>query len=297
MYYVPTFHPYPLNAPLYNAEMMSRSNQENGDQLVEVLLAGIKGKATTMDFYNRLAGLAPNQEAYNEIIATQNEERVFLRQFTDMYTALTGMQPVYQIDQARFASYEEGLQKVYEQQVRNYEECHKGYLLTQHLPLRDLFLGACNKEAEHAERFFSFDGRIELKDYGSEPFVLDIEEATTENDTFRTALWTGEHFQVTLMSIDVGDDIGLEIHPNVDQFLRIEQGQGLVQMGDTKNQVNFEEEVFDDYAIMVPAGKWHNVMNTGNLPLKLYAIYAPPEHPFGTVHKTKADALEAEGNS
>ncbi len=152
---------------------------------------------------------------------------------------------------------------------------------------------------EHTNRFHgyrNFDGRapISLKDYGPNPFVVNINEATIQNDTFRTALWTGEHLQVTLMSIDVGDDIGLEIHPNVDQFLRIEQGQGIVRMGKNKNNLNFERNVYDDSAIVIPAGTWHNVTNTGNTPLKLYSIYAPPNHPFGTVHATKADAIAAE---
>ncbi len=137
---------------------------------------------------------------------------------------------------------------------------------------------------------------IELKDYGKEPFVVNIDEATKQNRMFRTALWTGSNLQVTLMSINVGDDIGLEVHPTVDQFLRIEEGQGLVQMGDTKDNLYFQERAYDDYAIMVPAGKWHNITNTGDKPLKLYSIYAPPEHPFGTVHKTKADAMAAEEN-
>lgn len=137
---------------------------------------------------------------------------------------------------------------------------------------------------------------IKLKDYGPEPYVVDIEEATKQNNTFRTALWTGDNLQVTLMSIRVGDDIGLEVHPTVDQFIRIEEGQGLVEMGDTKDNLDFKEKVFDDYAIMIPAGKWHNVINTGDKPLKLYAIYAPPEHPRGTIHETKADAEADEKN-
>lgn len=134
----------------------------------------------------------------------------------------------------------------------------------------------------------------QLKDYGPEPFVINIDEATKQNNNYRTALWTGNNLQVTLMSIKVGDDIGLEVHPNVDQFIRIEEGQGLVQMGNRKDMLDYQEKVYDDYAIMVPAGKWHNVINTGNKPLKLYAIYAPPEHPRGTVHETKADAQAAE---
>lgn len=130
-----------------------------------------------------------------------------------------------------------------------------------------------------------------LKDYGPNPFVININEATIQNRNYRTALWTGEHLQVTLMSINPGDDIGLEVHPTVDQFIRIEEGQGLVQMGDRKENLNYQQLVFDDSAIMVPAGKWHNVINTGHRPLKLYAIYAPPEHPRGTVHRTKAEAF------
>ena len=133
-----------------------------------------------------------------------------------------------------------------------------------------------------------------LKDYGAEPFVVNINQAAKQNNTYRTALWTGTHLQVTLMSLNVGEDIGLEMHPDVDQFLRIEQGQGIVQMGKSKDNLNFERNVYDDSAIMIPAGTWHNVTNTGNIPLKLYSIYAPPNHPFGTVHETKADAMAAE---
>lgn len=131
---------------------------------------------------------------------------------------------------------------------------------------------------------------IVLKDYGPEPFVVDIEEAAEQNRNFRTALWTGSHMQITLMSLNVGEDIGLEMHPNVDQFIRIEEGQGLVQMGDKKDNLNFQRRVYEGYAFVIPAGKWHNLTNTGNKPIKLYSIYAPPQHPHGTVHQTKKDA-------
>lgn len=129
-----------------------------------------------------------------------------------------------------------------------------------------------------------------IKDYGAEPFVININEVTKQNNNFRTALWTGEYLQVTLMNINVGESIGLEMHPNLDQFIRIEQGYGLVQMGDNKNNLNFVRKVYDDFAIVIPAGKWHNLTNIGNLPIKLYSIYAPPQHPKGTIHRTKADA-------
>lgn len=136
----------------------------------------------------------------------------------------------------------------------------------------------------------------QLKDYGSNPFVIDIEEATEQNNTFRTALWTGNNLQVTLMSIDIGDDIGLEVHTGGDQFIRIEEGDALVMMGDSQDNLDFQRRVSDEYAIMIPAGKWHNIINLGNKPLKLYAIYAPPEHPQGTVHNTKQDAENSESN-
>ena len=129
-----------------------------------------------------------------------------------------------------------------------------------------------------------------IRDYGPEPFVMNINEVTKQNNNFRTALWTGEHLQITLMSINVGESIGLEMHPDVDQFIRIEQGCGFVQMGNDRNNLNFERTVYDDFAIVIPAGKWHNLTNIGNIPIKLYSIYAPPNHPKGTIHRTKADA-------
>ncbi|MEK4327104.1 cupin domain-containing protein [Paenibacillus sp. FSL R7-0297] len=139
------------------------------------------------------------------------------------------------------------------------------------------------------------DEKIKLRDYGQCPLVVNIDQAARQNQNYRTALWTGKYFQVTLMSINVGDDIGLEVHPTTDQFIRIEEGQGLVQMGDRKDHLDFKVMANDDYAIMIPAGKWHNLTNTGNKPLKIYVIYAPPEHPYGTVHETKAIAMSAEG--
>src|SRR5574344_1533895 len=99
----------------------------------------------------------------------------------------------------------------------------------------------------------------EMKDYGPEPFVVDIEDATTDNTNFRTAFWTGKHLQMTLMSIPVGGEIGLEIHPDNDQFLRVEQGEGLVQMGDAEDNLTFEQKAEEDFGIFIPAGKWHNL--------------------------------------
>jgi len=132
-----------------------------------------------------------------------------------------------------------------------------------------------------------------MNDHGPNPYVVDIEELTLNNENFRTAAWTGKNLQMTLMSIEPGDDIGLEVHEDHDQFLRIEQGEAAVHMGPSADELE-EWEAEDDFAIFVPAGVWHNVTNTGDDDLKLYSIYAPAEHAHGTVHVTKAEADAAE---
>lgn len=166
------------------------------------------------------------------------------------------------------------------------------------LPLCALLISAaglmasCGQQASKTETTAAVatDTVINWKDYGKEPLVLDIEKYTLANENFRTTLWTGANLQVTLMTIPVGGEIGLEQHPNIDQFLRIEDGEAKVMMGDSRENLDFVQQAGADYAVFVPAGKWHNLLNTGDKPLKLYSIYAPVEHPFGTVHKTKADA-------
>ncbi len=135
---------------------------------------------------------------------------------------------------------------------------------------------------------------VVLKDYGIEPSVLDIDAYIMSNTNFRITLWTGEKIQVTLMSIPIGGEVGLELHPQTEQFLRIEDGRGKVLMGDSKDSLNFIKEVSADFAVFVPAGKWHNIINTGDKPLKLYSIYSPVEHPKETVHKTPEEAMETE---
>jgi len=132
--------------------------------------------------------------------------------------------------------------------------------------------------------------KYDYSDRGKKPVVENIEGMTVDNDNFRTTIWTGEKLQVTVMSIEPGDDIGLEVHEGIDQFLRIEEGTGLCQMGPSEDNLDFEAEVTDDDAIFVPADIWHNVTNTGDVPLKLYTIYAGPDHLPGTVHKTHEDA-------
>lgn len=125
-------------------------------------------------------------------------------------------------------------------------------------------------------------------------WVGDIEAQTVQNDTFRTVLFTGEHAQLIVMSIPPGEEIGLEAHGDIDQFLRIEQGSAQVLMGPSRDALDEVHDLSDDWAVIVPAGVWHNVINTGDGPLKLYSIYSPAEHPDGAVHETKADADGAE---
>ncbi len=122
----------------------------------------------------------------------------------------------------------------------------------------------------------------------------DINKLTVENDNFRTVVFTGEHTQLTLMRLAPGEEIGWEAHSNLDQFVRLEQGQALVEFGRTEDRVDARHEVSEDWAFIVPAGVWHNVVNTGDEDVKLYSLYSPPEHPGGTVHRTKAEADSAE---
>jgi mannose-6-phosphate isomerase-like protein (cupin superfamily) len=116
-------------------------------------------------------------------------------------------------------------------------------------------------------------------------FVDEIEDMTEQNSDFRRVLYTGRQLQLVLMSLPPGEDIGEEVHPDRDQFFRVETGTGEVWIDGQRTKIK------DDFAIVVPAGARHNVKNTGDTPLKLYTLYGPPEHVDKTVHVTKADAM------
>lgn len=122
-------------------------------------------------------------------------------------------------------------------------------------------------------------------------YIIHIEQETLNNTDFRRVLYTGRHSQLVLMSIEPGDEIGAETHADVDQFLRIESGEG-------KAVIDGKERPLEDgSAIVVPAGARHNIINTSqDKPLKLYTIYSPPEHLDKTIHTTKADALQDEND-
>jgi mannose-6-phosphate isomerase-like protein (cupin superfamily) len=116
-------------------------------------------------------------------------------------------------------------------------------------------------------------------------FMTDIEKDTIENNDFRKVLYTSQFSQLVLMSLRPGEEIGAEVHDDVDQFFRFEEGEGEVIIDDTTYKVK------DGSAVVVPRGARHNVVNTSkDVALKLYTIYSPPEHRDGVNHKTKADA-------
>jgi mannose-6-phosphate isomerase-like protein (cupin superfamily) len=119
-------------------------------------------------------------------------------------------------------------------------------------------------------------------------FIDDIEVLTEENTDFRCVLYTGKQMQLVLMALQPGDEIGEEVHDDRDQFFRIEEGEGEVVIDGIRTKVE------EDHAIIVPAGARHNLINTGQEPLLLYTIYAPPEHRDGLKQKTKQEAERQE---
>ncbi len=133
-----------------------------------------------------------------------------------------------------------------------------------------------------------------ITDVGPQPHAFDLEAATRANTHYRVVAWSGKYLQVTLMSIPPGESVGMEMHPETDQFLRLDAGHGKAQMGPAPDQPSFEQDVSDGWCILVPAGTWHNVINTGDEPLRLYAVYAPVHHAPGIIQPTRADAVRDE---
>lgn len=119
-------------------------------------------------------------------------------------------------------------------------------------------------------------------------FVTNIAERTKNNKNYRQVINTNSYMQVVLMSVGIGEDIEYEMHPYVDQFIRIEEGNGKLILGE-KGKVQRVYKIQDDWAMVIPAGTYHRVVNTGNIPLKLYTIYAPPNHPKDKVQITRPE--------
>lgn len=131
------------------------------------------------------------------------------------------------------------------------------------------------------------------QDFGKSPLIINMELSAEMNHNYRTAVWTGKYMQVTLMCIPVGGEIGLEVHEDTDQLLQIVQGSAMVRLGTTRNTVRDAGKIDERFAVVVPAGTWHNIINCGDKPLKLYSVYAPPHHRFGTVQATRREAERA----
>lgn len=124
----------------------------------------------------------------------------------------------------------------------------------------------------------------------TDAWVGDIEAITADNSTFRTVVWTGANLQLTVMCLATGEEVGVEMHDHLDQFIRVESGSARVTLGPSATEVAVTHIIADDWAVIVPAGTWHNVTNNGTAELRFYSVYAPAEHPADTVHATKADA-------
>lgn len=133
-----------------------------------------------------------------------------------------------------------------------------------------------------------------ITDPGPVPHTLNLAQTARQNSFFRRVLWTGKHLQLTVMCIPFRGEIGMELHPDTDQLIRIEDGQATVRMGQCREQITFQRCLHTGDVILVPRGTWHNVINTGNRMLKLSSVYTPPHHPKGTIHRTKADAYQGE---
>lgn len=133
-----------------------------------------------------------------------------------------------------------------------------------------------------------------LTDPGVVPFLVKLAQESRQNHNYRTVLWTGNQLQLAVMCIPFRGEIGLELHENTDQLIRVEEGQAIVRMGKSRDQLTVQCCLHAGDAALVPCGTWHNVINTGNSTLKLSSIYAPPQHPRGTIHRTKSDAEQDE---
>lgn len=153
-------------------------------------------------------------------------------------------------------------------------------------------LAGCTEAPESLPQSASQPDPVQATDAGNSStddakkgFVADIEELTTGNINFRQVLYTGEHLQLVLMSLEPGGEIGEEVHSEIDQFIRVEQGRGQAIINGARHDLE------DDDAVVVPAGARHNVVNTGGGPLRLYTVYGPPEHRDGVVRATRAEAV------
>ncbi|GEN87776.1 cupin domain-containing protein [Oceanobacillus sp. FSL W8-0428] len=292
--------------PLYQQQMNRMNpnlNQGNAydEQTANMVEETLQREASLIPMYFQVLDQFRQGVSGQGIMYAVQSKNQIAAGLEQVYQYFTGQQ----IDtrQSEYKQAENGsIESVYEHALQGYEENYRKSEQINEPHSRQLLYQLAMTDYQIANYLAGYlephqDAQIysRVTDYGGNPFIIDIENAAEANTNYRTALWTGEHLQVTLMSIPVGSDIGLEVHPDTDQFLRIEEGEGTVQMGNRQDNLTIQQHVEEDSAIMVPAGTWHNITNTGDEALKLYTIYAPPHHPFGTVERTKEEAMQKEG--
>lgn len=135
-------------------------------------------------------------------------------------------------------------------------------------------------------------GKVPVTDYGPDPFVVNIDRAAELNTKYRTTLWTGNDLQLLLTAIPVNSDRGVQMHPSADEYTRVESGEALIQMGSDKGSLTYQARMNGNYAVVIPAGTWHNFINIGDVPLKMFSIFSNPIVPYGTDEETMEIAIE-----
>jgi mannose-6-phosphate isomerase-like protein (cupin superfamily) len=125
-------------------------------------------------------------------------------------------------------------------------------------------------------------------------WVGNVGETVRASSYFRQVVFTGHEMQLVVMTLQPGEDIGLEVHDHVEQFIRVESGRATVTLGPSEHEITEAHDIAAGWAVVVPAGTWHNVLNSGGGDLQLSTIYGPPQHADGTIHKTRAEATAAE---
>lgn len=148
----------------------------------------------------------------------------------------------------------------------------------------------CNDNDSYNENSQNICNHCELKcknEHGGEVYVANVGKMACRNNNYRESIWTGKYLQTTLMSIARGDDIGVELHSDTDQYIRVEYGMAMALTGDSEHCINNKHRLCVGDAIYIPAGTWHNIVNIGRCALKLSSVYAPPHHPRCTVQEYK----------
>lgn len=290
MYYNPFYH-----QQMYRTNPNLNPRNVFDEQATKTVEETLQREKTSLSMYYQVLDQFRNDPSEQGLVYAVQSKNQIIADLEQVYQYFTG----HQVDTRQLENNQEGeasIETIYEHALQGYEENYrKSEQINEPYSQQLLYQLAMidYQIADHLSGYLENQQEDQtssrVTDYGRNPLVIDIEDAAEANTDYLTALWTGEHLQVTLMSIPVGSDIGLDVHPDTDQFLRIEEGRGTVQMGNQQNNLNIQQRVEEDSAIMVPAGTWHNITNNGDEPLKLFSIYAPPHHSFGTVENKREE--------